>query len=60
MVVLAFADAAAAVAYSPAYQCHAGASVNLTFQAAAFTGVLLGMVFVDMGSVEPPPPPGEV
>ncbi len=50
LVVLAYGDAAATVDYSKAFQCHAGASMNLTLQAAAFAAVLLWLVFVDLGS----------
>lgn len=50
-MVLAYGDAAGAVDYSTAYQAHAGTSMNLTFQAAAFGAVLCGLVFVDLGCV---------
>lgn len=50
-MVLAYGDAAAAVDYSYAFQAHAGSSMNLTFQSAAFGAVLVGLVFVDLGCV---------
>lgn len=49
LVVLSYEYAARAVSECKAYQSHAGAVMNLTFQAAAFASVLLGLMFVDLG-----------
>jgi hypothetical protein len=49
LVVLSYEYAAGAVSECKAYQSHAGAVMNLTFQAAAFASVLLGLMFVDLG-----------